>query len=71
MVVYAKLWWGGSHKNSHSVDELKKPSQVKNTMKLDAIREDIDRLHLDEVTSTILFCLIVQDGVQPQKNCMK
>lgn len=29
-------------------------------MKLDAIREEIDRLHLDEVTSTILFYLTVQ-----------
>ena len=34
-------------------DGLKKPWQIKNTMKLDAIRTEIDRLGLDEVTRAV------------------
>jgi Adenine-specific DNA methylase len=50
--------YGGEACGSHSVsgDGLKKPWQKKNTMRLDAIRDEIDRLNLDEVTKSV--CLV-------------
>jgi adenine-specific DNA-methyltransferase len=46
----------GDAATSVSPDGLKKPWQRKNTMKLDAIRDEIDRLDLDEVTRSV--CLV-------------
>jgi adenine-specific DNA-methyltransferase len=43
----------GEHKISNNGDGLKKPWQKKNTRKLDAIREEIDRLGLDEITKSV------------------
>jgi adenine-specific DNA-methyltransferase len=42
----------GDQKISNNGDGLKKPWQKKNTRKLDAVREEIDRLDLDEVTKS-------------------
>jgi adenine-specific DNA-methyltransferase len=49
----------GSHKESNSGDGLKKPWQKKNTRKLDAIREEIDRLNLDEVTKAVAITSLI------------
>lgn len=43
----------GANKTSVGLDGCKKPWQMKNTMKLDAIRQEIDRLNLDEVTRAV------------------
>jgi len=43
----------GVHKESNNGDGLKKPWQKKNTRKLDAIRQEIDKLNLDEVTKAV------------------
>ncbi|MCC7437838.1 MAG: DNA adenine methylase [Armatimonadetes bacterium] len=40
--------YGGSDKKSE-----KKPFQIKNTMKLDAIRDEIDKLNLDEIEKSV------------------
>lgn len=41
--------------DSSKTDGLKKPFQVHNTRKLDAIREEIDRMNLDEVEKSVLL----------------
>lgn len=46
----------GNGTNSVSEDGLKKPWQKKNTRRLDAIRDEIERLNLDEVTKSV--CLV-------------
>jgi adenine-specific DNA-methyltransferase len=43
----------GEHRESNKGDGLKKPWQKKNTRKLDAIREEIDRLNLDVITKAV------------------
>jgi adenine-specific DNA-methyltransferase len=43
----------GSCKESDRGDGFKKPWQRKNTRRLDAIREEIDRLNLDEITKAV------------------
>jgi adenine-specific DNA-methyltransferase len=43
----------GEYRISHGGDGLKKPWQKKNTRKLDAVREEIDRLRLDEITKAV------------------
>jgi adenine-specific DNA-methyltransferase len=43
----------GDRRESSGGDGLKKPWQKKNTRKLDAIREEIDRLNLDEITKAV------------------
>jgi adenine-specific DNA-methyltransferase len=43
----------GEQRESSGGDGLKKPWQRKNTRKLDAIREEIDRLNLDEITRAV------------------
>ncbi len=44
---------------SHDGDGLKKPWQKKNTRKLDAIREEIDRLALDEITQAVALVSLI------------
>jgi adenine-specific DNA-methyltransferase len=53
--------YGGDsfHKESNTGDGLKKPWQKKNTRKLDAIREEIDKLNLDEVTKAIAITSLI------------
>jgi adenine-specific DNA-methyltransferase len=49
----------GFHRESNNGDGLKKPWQKKNTRKLDAIREEIDRLELDEVTRAVAITSLI------------
>jgi adenine-specific DNA-methyltransferase len=49
----------GTSTNSVSIDGLKKPWQKKNTMRLDAIRDEIDRLNLDEVTKAVCIASLI------------
>jgi len=42
-------------KNSSETDGFKKPWQIHNTRKLDAIREEIDNLNLDEVEKAVVL----------------
>ena len=53
--------YGGddSEKISHNGDGLKKPWQKKNTRRLDAIREEIDNLNLDEVTKAVALASLI------------
>ncbi|MEW6128838.1 MAG: DNA adenine methylase [Acidobacteriota bacterium] len=49
--------YGGSSNGgaSTNADGLKKPFQIHNTQKLDAIREEIDNLKLDEIETAVLL----------------
>ncbi|MDR1686826.1 MAG: DNA adenine methylase [Desulfovibrio sp.] len=49
----------GKHKVSSNGDGLKKPWQARNTRKLDAIREEIDKLNLDEVTKAVTITSLI------------
>ena len=49
----------GKHKVSNNGDGLKKPWQKKNTRKLDAIRNEIDLLNLDEVTKSVAITSLI------------
>ncbi|MCL1993863.1 MAG: DNA adenine methylase [Spirochaetes bacterium] len=49
----------GTQKISANGDGLKKPWQKKNTRKLDAIREEIDKLELDEVTKSVAITSLI------------
>ena len=49
----------GSHKESGNGDGYKKPWQKKNTRKLDAIREEIDHLNLDEVSKAVAVTSLI------------
>jgi adenine-specific DNA-methyltransferase len=49
----------GTQKISANGDGLKKPWQKKNTRKLDAIREEIDKLSLDEVTKAVAITSLI------------
>ncbi|GMO15849.1 MAG: hypothetical protein Pg6A_02090 [Termitinemataceae bacterium] len=49
----------GTQKISANGDGLKKPWQKKNTKKLDAIREEIDKLKLDEVTKAVAITSLI------------
>jgi adenine-specific DNA-methyltransferase len=49
----------GEHRISNNGDGLKKPWQKKNTRKLDAIREEIDRLRLDEITKSVALTSLI------------
>ncbi|MDR1972751.1 MAG: DNA adenine methylase [Treponema sp.] len=49
----------GTQKISANGDGLKKPWQKKNTRKLDAIREEIDALELDEVTKAVAITSLI------------
>jgi adenine-specific DNA-methyltransferase len=49
----------GTQKISANGDGLKKPWQKKNTKKLDAVREEIDKLRLDEVTKAVAITSLI------------
>jgi adenine-specific DNA-methyltransferase len=49
----------GEHKVSNNEDGLKKPWQKKNTRKLDAVREEIDKLNLDEITKAVAITSLI------------
>ena len=49
----------GTQKTSAYGDGLKKPWQKKNTRKLDAIREEIDNLKLDEITKAVAITSLI------------
>ena len=53
--------YGGSpnEKRSSSDDGFKKPFQIHNTQKLDAIREEIDNLNLDEIEKSVLLTSLI------------
>jgi len=53
--------YGGSPDNESArhVDGLKKPWQLHNTMKLDAIREEIDILDLDEIEKAVALTSLI------------
>jgi len=53
--------YGGDseHKESCNGDGLKKPWQKKNTRRLDAIRDEIDRLNLDDVTKAVAITSLI------------
>ena len=53
---YGGLPNGGSAKQA---DDLKKPWQIHNTQKLDAIREEIDRLKLNEVEKSVVLTSLI------------
>jgi adenine-specific DNA-methyltransferase len=49
----------GEHKVSNNGDGLKKPWQKKNTRKLDVIRNEIDKLNLDEITKSVAITSLI------------
>ena len=49
----------GEYRVSNNSDGLKKPWQKKNTRKLDAIRNEIDRLNLDEITKSVAVTSLI------------
>jgi adenine-specific DNA-methyltransferase len=49
----------GTQKESANGDGLKKPWQKKNTRKLDAVRDEIDILNLDEVTKAVAITSLI------------
>ncbi|MDR3112326.1 MAG: DNA adenine methylase, partial [Elusimicrobiota bacterium] len=49
----------GNHKISNNAGGLKKPWQKKNTRKLDAIRDEIDKLNLDEITKAVAITSLI------------
>ena len=53
--------YGGDefHRESKNTDGLKKPWQKKNTRKLDAIRQEIDALNLDETTKAVAITSLI------------
>ncbi len=53
---YGGLSNGGSAKQA---DDLKKPWQIHNTQKLDAIREEVDRLQLNEVEKSVVLTSLI------------
>ena len=49
----------GEYRVSNNGDGLKKPWQKKNTRKLDAIRDEIDKLRLDEITKAVVITSLI------------
>ena len=49
----------GEYKTSNTDDGLKKPWQKKNTRRLDAIRDEIDNLNLDEITKSVAITSLI------------
>jgi adenine-specific DNA-methyltransferase len=49
----------GEYKISNNGEGLKKPWQKKNTRKLDAIRDEIDTLNLDDVTKSVAITSLI------------
>lgn len=54
-------YYGGEVNGTSSIstDGLKKPWQKKNTMRLDSIRNEIDKLNLDEITKSICISSLI------------
>ncbi|CAN5239568.1 DNA adenine methylase [soil metagenome] len=46
-------------KSSSETDGFKKPWQIHNTRKLDAIREEIDNLHLDDIEKAVVLTSLI------------
>ena len=46
-------------KNSSAIDGFKKPWQIHNTRKLDAIREEIDNVNLDEIEKAVVLTSLI------------
>jgi adenine-specific DNA-methyltransferase len=51
--------WFSAHYGGTLENTEKRPFQLKNTKKLDAIREEIDRLNLDEVTKSVALTSLI------------
>jgi adenine-specific DNA-methyltransferase len=51
--------WFSEHYGGTLQKGEKRPFQLKNTMKLDAIREEIDKLNLDEVTKAVALTSLI------------
>ncbi len=53
--------YGGSPdaKNSAEIDGFKKPWQIRNTRRLDAIRDEIDNLNLDEIEKAVVLTSLI------------
>ncbi len=56
---YGGRVYNDSNSNAIQVDGSKKPWQLKNTRKLDAIRKEIDALNLDDVTKSIALTSLI------------
>ena len=52
--------WFSEHYGSAEKDNVKKPFQLKNTKKLDAIRDEIDKLNLDEVEKAVALTSLIR-----------
>ncbi|MDD4208349.1 DNA adenine methylase [Mesotoga sp.] len=54
-------YYGGEPNNGSAIqkDGLKRPWQIHNTMKLDAIREEIDRLDVGEIEKAVLLTSLI------------
>ncbi len=51
--------WFTKNYGGHDNNERKNPYQYKNTLKLDAIRNEIDRLNLDEIDKSVLITSLI------------
>lgn len=51
--------YSGNASNAIQINGVKKPFQKKNTRKLDAIREEIDRLNLDEISRSVVLTSLI------------
>ncbi|CUS98652.1 DNA adenine methylase [Candidatus Chrysopegis kryptomonas] len=52
-------WFSKHYGGDPSKGEAKKPWQIHNTMKLDAIREEIDKIAVDEVEKSVLLTSLI------------
>ena len=51
--------WFSKHYGGTETNYQKRPFQLKNTMKLDAIRDEIDKLNLDEIEKSIALTSLI------------
>ncbi len=51
--------WFSEHYGGRVDTEAKRPFQLKNTMRLDAIRDEIDRLQLDEIEKSVALTSLI------------
>ncbi len=51
--------WFSEHYGGTNTNTEKRPFQLKNTMKLDAIRDEIDKLNLDEVEKSVALTSLI------------
>lgn len=56
---FTEHYGGEASRNGMSADAVKKPWQVHNTRKLDAVREEIDRLALDPIPKSIALTSLI------------